>query len=259
MKKISFTVQKTYSDIAKGVSGGCCGGGDNTRFAHEEKIGYDPKELQKLPEAAVLGVGCGNPVALASLKEGETVLDLGSGAGIDVFLAADKVGPKGCVIGVDMTPEMIARARSNAEKGGFKNVEFRSGEIENLPVEDNTVDCIISNCVINLSIDKDRTFAEAYRVLKPGGRLMVSDIVLTKELPKEIAENTEAYSACISGAVLLDEYISSMDKAGFKNIETMSNIDASFLAETTCSCGVVTLDNISDLGIRSVKVSAVKL
>lgn len=258
MKKIKLSVQKTYSGIAKGEVGGCCGGGNNPKFAHEEKIGYDPRDLQRLPEAAVLGVGCGNPVAVASLKKGEVVLDLGSGAGIDVFLAADQVGPKGHVIGVDMTPEMIKRARENAEKGCFRNVEFRLGEIENLPLDDGTVDCVISNCVINLSVDKDRTFAEAYRVLKPGGRLMVSDIVLTKELPKEIAENAEAYTACISGAILLDEYIASIDRAGFKEIETLSSTDASFLAETTCSCGAVTFDNIKDLGIRSVKIAAVK-
>lgn len=258
MKKIKIIVQKTYSDIAKGKSRGCCGGGDDAKFAHEGKIGYNPQDLQKLPEAAVLGVGCGNPVAVASLKKGEVVLDLGSGAGIDVFLAADKVGPKGRVIGVDITPEMIARACENAEKGGFRNVEFRLGEIEKLPVEDASIDCVISNCVINLSVDKYRTFAEAYRVLKHGGRLMVSDIVLTKQLPKEIAESAEAYSACISGAVLLDEYIASMDRAGFKNVETLSNTDASFLAETTCSCGTVTFDDIKDLGIRNIKVSAVK-
>jgi arsenite methyltransferase len=256
MKKIKLGVMKTYSEVAKGGQG-CCGPA-GPRYAHEEKIGYDPKDLKKIPESAVLGVGCGNPVAVASLKKGEVVLDLGSGAGIDVFLAADKVGSTGRVIGVDMTPEMIERARDNAEKGGFKNVEFRLGEIENLPVDDGTIDCVISNCVINLSVDKDKTFAEAYRVLRPGGRLMVSDIVLTKELPREITDNAEAYSACIAGAVMLDGYLDSIRRAGFLEAKVLSSTDASFLAEAACSCGTLIMDNISDLGLRSIKVLALK-
>jgi arsenite methyltransferase len=256
-KKIKLSVQKTYSGIAKGESAGCCGSA-KPKFAHEEKIGYDVNELLGLPKGAVLGVGCGNPVALASLKEGEVVLDLGSGAGIDVFLAANRVGPSGRVIGVDMTPEMLARAKKNAEDGKFTNVEFRHGEIEALPVVDSSIDCVISNCVINLSVDKDKTFSESYRVLKSGGRLMVSDIVLTKDLPRAVVENVEAYTGCVSGAVKYGDYISAVKRAGFTDVTVISMDDASFLAETTCGCGIVTKDNVSDLGLRSIKVLAKK-
>jgi arsenite methyltransferase len=255
-KEIKLNVQKTYSEIAKGNIG-CCGT-ENKKFAHEERVGYDAAELAGLPEGAVLGVGCGNPVALASLKEGEVVLDLGSGAGIDAFLAASRVGPKGLVIGVDMTPEMLKRAEDNAKRGGYENVEFRAGEIENLPVDDALVDCVISNCVINLSVDKDRTFAEAYRALKPGGRLMVSDIVLTKDLPRKVVESIEAYTGCVAGAVHADDYLAAIKGAGFGDVRIISFDDASFLAETTCGCGIVTKDNVSDLGLRSIKVSAIK-
>ncbi len=262
MRKIKLSVQKTYGEIAKGNSpAGCCGPGPDSgrpKFAHEKSIGYDVAELETLPEGAVLGVGCGNPVALASLREGETVLDLGAGAGIDAFLAAGRVGPTGRVIGVDMTDEMLERARANSANGGFENVEFVKGEIENLPVDDGTVDCVISNCVINLSVDKDRTFSEAFRALKPGGRLMISDIVLTKELPKDIVESVEAYTGCVSGAVIMDDYIAAMKRAGFADVKVVSLDDASFLAETTCGCGIVTKDNVADLGLRSLKVSAFK-
>jgi SAM-dependent methyltransferase len=257
MKKIQLHVQNTYSEIAKGNKTGCCGT-ERPKFEHEESIGYDVAELEALPEGAVLGVGCGNPVALASLREGEVVIDLGAGAGIDAFLAAGRVGKTGRVIGVDMTDEMLDRARANAAKGGFTNVEFIKGEIEDMPVPDNTADCVISNCVINLSVDKDRTFSEAFRTLRPGGRLMVSDIVLTKDLPREIVENVEAYTGCVSGAVLMDEYIAAIKNAGFTDVKVVSLDDASFLAETTCGCGIVTKDNIDDLGLRSMKVSAAK-
>jgi len=257
MKKIQLSVQKTYSEIAKGNVTGCCGT-DKPKFAHEKSIGYDVDELETLPEGAVLGVGCGNPVALASLRDGEVVVDLGAGAGIDAFLAAGRVGASGRVIGVDMTDEMLERARVNAANGGFGNVEFLKGRIEELPVDDHTADCVISNCVINLSVDKDATFSEAYRVLKPGGRLMVSDIVLTKDLPREIVENVEAYTGCVSGAVLMDDYIASIHKAGFSDVKVVSLDDASFLAQTTCGCGIVTKDNIDELGLRSMKVFAVR-
>ena len=162
------------------------------------------------------------PVALASLREGETVMDLGSGAGFDCFLAAKQVGEKGRVIGVDMTPDMLERARSNADKGGYGNVDFRLGEIENLPVADRLVDAIISNCVINLSPDKPRVFSEAFRVLAPGGRLMVSDIVLLKPLPEPVRQSAEAYIGCLSGAMLKDEYLGAMADAGFEAIEVLS-------------------------------------
>ncbi len=199
-------------------SSSCCGGGGRVQEL-SKKVGYSDKELESVPEGANLGLGCGNPVALASLKEGDIVLDLGSGAGFDCFLAAKKVGSKGKVIGVDMTTEMLYKARENARKGGYKNVEFRLGEIENLPVADSSVDVIISNCVINLSPEKEKVFKDAYRVLKPGGRLMVSDIVLLKELPDFIRSSVQAYVSCIGGAVLKDEYIGAIKKAGFKKVE----------------------------------------
>ena len=174
--------------------------------------------MNAVPEGANLGLGCGNPVALASIKDGETVVDLGSGAGFDCFLAASRVGQHGRVIGVDMTPEMVARARENAIKGGYSNVEFRLGEIENLPVEDSLADLVISNCVINLSTDKARVFAEAYRVLKPSGRLMVSDIVLLKPLPPPILNSIAAYVGCIAGAAMKTDYIAAIRTAGFQDV-----------------------------------------
>jgi len=182
-------------------------------------VGYTDEELAAVPEGANLGLGCGNPVALASLTEGETVLDLGSGAGFDCFLAADRVGEKGRVIGVDMTQEMVEKARENAAKGNYGNVEFRLGEIENLPVADNSVDIVISNCVINLAPDKGKVFKEAYRVLKPGGRLMVSDIVLLQELPDFIKNSVEAYIGCLSGAMMREEYIKAIETAGFDEVK----------------------------------------
>jgi len=184
-------------------------------------IGYSEDEMKAVPEGANLGLGCGNPTALASLKEGERVLDLGSGAGFDAFLASKKVGKKGKVIGVDMTTEMLEKARSNAEKGKFTNVEFRLGEIENLPVADNSVDVIISNCVINLAPNKKRVFEEAFRVLAPEGRLMVSDIVLLKRLPESIRKNAEAYAGCISGAEIKEKYLELINEAGFKEVKIL--------------------------------------
>jgi len=184
-----------------------------------KKIGYNESDLASVPEGANLGLGCGNPTAFASLREGETVLDLGSGAGFDCFLAANKVGPTGRVIGVDMTPDMLEKARENARKGNYENVEFRLGEIENLPASDNSIDVIISNCVINLSPDKPRVFHEAFRVLKPGGRLMVSDMVLLKELPKFVKESMHAYIGCVAGAIMKDDYIGAITKAGFQKVE----------------------------------------
>jgi SAM-dependent methyltransferase len=199
----------------------CCGGNTNTADTMSLQIGYSPEEIGEVPDGANLGLGCGNPVALASLKKGEIVLDLGSGGGFDCFLASKKVGTRGKIIGVDMTPEMLDRSRRNAEKGGYKNVEFRLGEIENLPLGDNSVDVIISNCVINLSTDKKRVFREAYRVLKPGGRLMVSDMVLLKELPENIRESVYAYVGCIAGALKKDMYIKAIKDAGFIEIKVV--------------------------------------
>jgi ubiquinone/menaquinone biosynthesis C-methylase UbiE len=213
-EKVKKLVREGYAKVAKRQS--CCGGVETS-----EKIGYTKEELKSVPEGAVLGLGCGNPVALASLKEGETVVDLGSGGGLDCFIASKKVGEKGNVIGVDMTPEMVDKARENLRKGKQKNVEFRLGEIENLPVADNTADIIISNCVINLSPDKKRVFEEAFRVLKPGGRMMISDIVLLKELPEAIKRNAEAYISCVSGAIKKDRYIRLIENAGFQKVKVV--------------------------------------
>jgi len=178
--------------------------------------------MHAVPEGANLGLGCGNPVAIASLEEGEVVLDLGSGAGFDAFLASPRVGPTGRVIGVDMTPEMIKKALENAKKGNYKNVEFRLGEIEKLPIEDNSIDVIISNCVINLSPEKQKVFKEAFRVLKPGGRLMVSDLVLVKDLPDSAKQSVEAYIGCLAGAVMKNEYIRFIENAGFGDIRIVN-------------------------------------
>lgn len=223
-EKIKKIVKENYAKIAKQNStccapiNPCCGGTDLAQDI-SKKIGYTEEELESVPGGANLGLGCGNPVALASLREGETVLDLGSGAGFDCFLAADKVGKNGRVIGIDMTPEMVEKARENAQKSNYKNIEFHLGEIENLPIADNSVDVIISNCVINLSPDKEKVFKEAFRVLKSGGRIMVSDIVLLKELPDFIKESVEAYVGCLSGAIIKDEYIKAIKIAGFQEVK----------------------------------------
>jgi len=222
-EEIKKVVREGYARIAKQDSSccaptnSCCASTDLVQDI-TKKIGYTEEELKAVPEGANLGLGCGNPVALASLREGETVLDLGSGAGFDCFLAGNKVGKNGRVIGVDMTPEMVEKARNNAKEGNYGNVEFRLGEIENLPVADNSVDVVISNCVINLSPDKRRVFKEAFRVLKPNGRIMVSDIVLLKELPDFIKDSIEAYIGCLSGAILKDEYIEAIREAGFQEV-----------------------------------------
>jgi SAM-dependent methyltransferase len=227
-------VREGYAKIVKQNSSFCtpaksCCGGTNLTQEVSKKIGYTEEELEAVPEGANLGLGCGNPVALASLKEGETVLDLGSGAGFDCFLAASRVGNRGRVIGVDMTPEMLEKARENARKGNYTNVEFRLGEIESLPVADNSVDIVISNCVVNLSPNKKRVFAEAFRALKPGGRLMISDLVLLKELPDFIKNSIEAYIGCVSGAILKDEYLRVIKAAGFQDVKIVD--EASFPAE----------------------------
>jgi len=187
-----------------------------------KRIGYAEAEIAAVPEGANLGLGCGTPIALASGKEGETVLELGSGAGFDWCLAAGRVGKTGRVIGVDMTPEMIERARENAARDGVDNVEFRLGDIEHLPVEDGRVDVIISNCVINLAPDKGRVFREAFRVLKPGGRLMVSDIVLTRPLPDFVRNSVAAYIGCVAGASLREDYLGAMRQAGFEDVTVQS-------------------------------------
>jgi len=186
-------------------------------------IGYSREDLEHVPEEAIMGLGCGNPTAIADLKAGEVVLDLGSGAGIDVFLAANKVGPTGKAIGVDMTKEMIDKAKSIATNHGYHNVEFRLGEMEKLPVRDESVDVIMSNCVINLSPHKSKVFQEAYRALKPGGRLTVSDIVSEGALPDEIKTDSNAWACCIGGALEQQEYLEKIKKAGFEDIEIVSS------------------------------------
>ncbi len=182
------------------------------------KIGYGEEELAAVPEEANLGVGCGNPTAIDTLRPGEVVVDLGSGAGMDAFLAARAVGPNGRVIGIDMTDAMLEKARANAADNGYTNVEFRKGRIEQLPLEDNSVDAIISNCVINLSPEKDKVYAEAYRVLKPGGRIMVSDVVLEKELPEFIVQSIDAYIGCVGGASFRPVYLRTISEAGFSEV-----------------------------------------
>jgi arsenite methyltransferase len=229
----------------------CCGG--TARAKEISKIvGYSDSDMNIVPKGANLGFGCGNPVALALLKEGDIVLDLGSGAGFDAFLAAKKVGKTGRVIGVDMTPEMVAKAKENAKKGKYSNVEFRLGDIEKVPVDENSINVIISNCVINLSPDKQAVFKEAFRVLKPGGRLMVSDLVLAKGLPKELKDSVEAYVGCLAGAVKKDEYLRLITRAGFNDVKIISEssypVDAMF----------VNLKDAQD-AILSIKISAVKI
>lgn len=221
-KKVKEFVKKRYSKIAQDET--CCSSsscGPSTKDVAEE-IGYSEEDLENVPESAILGLGCGNPVPLATLKEGETVLDLGSGGGIDVFLASKKVGQHGKVIGVDMTKEMLDKAKVSALKHGYKNVEFRLGEIENLPIEDETVDTIISNCVINLSPDKLKVFQEAYRVLKPKGKIIVSDIVTKGELPEDVRKSFDAWAGCIAGALEKNEYLDTIKKAGFNTVKIIS-------------------------------------
>jgi arsenite methyltransferase len=215
-KKMRKMVREGYGKIAKSDNCSCgCGCSPNV----SENIGYSSEELESVLEGADLNLGCGNPVALASLKKGETVVDLGSGGGLDCFLAAKKVGVAGYVIGVDMTAEMLDKARDNCSRGGYKNVEFRLGEIENLPIADGTVDVIISNCVINLSPNKQRVFNEAFRVLKPGGRLIISDMVVLNELPEKVKNSVQAYVGCISGAEMKSDYVNMIKKAGFKQVK----------------------------------------
>jgi arsenite methyltransferase len=269
---VKKNVRRSYGKIAEtggsccGPSASCCGGGASAETI-SVGLGYSRDDVQNVPEGANLGLGCGNPIALASLKEGETVVDLGSGAGFDCFLAARAVGKGGRVIGVDMTPEMLDKARSNARKGGYGNVEFRLGEIENLPVADRTADIVISNCVINLAPDKERVFREALRVLKPGGRLMVSDLVLLQELPADLRESVEAYVGCIAGASLKDDYLAAVKKAGFGDIRIVDEtifpvqdmIDHPSVKELGIDRGVLqdTARRLS-AAVASLKISAVK-
>lgn len=222
--EIRKAVRETYGQIAQSDSAcGCgpsCCSSDAPAKAKEMSmgLGYSSQDVEGIPEGANMGLGCGNPQAIAALKPGETVLDLGSGGGFDCFLAAKQVGASGKVTGVDMTPDMVSKARANAQKGGYSNVEFRLGEIENLPVADGTVDVIISNCVINLSTDKQQVFRDAFRVLKPGGRLAISDIVATAELPEEVKHDLKLYSGCMAGATPALELEAMLCAAGFEKV-----------------------------------------
>ncbi len=274
MKKeeVRKTVREGYAQVAKSSSSCCapqssCGCSSNVATDISKGVGYSDQDIESVPDGANLGLGCGNPVALASLKKGDVVLDLGSGAGFDCFLAANTVGKSGKVIGVDMTPEMIEKARENARRGGYQNVEFRLGEIEHLPTADNSVDVIISNCVINLSPEKDSVFKEAFRVLKPGGRLMVSDIVLLNELPDSIKKSVAAYIGCVAGASLKDEYLENIKAAGFKEVAVVD--ETSFpsgqgvtdpIVQTLANDFGVSQADLKKLGssIKSIKVHAVK-
>jgi SAM-dependent methyltransferase len=222
-KEVKEFVKKRYGEIAENGASCCpsCSCGlSATEIALQ--IGYSKEDLNSIPEVSSMGLGCGNPVALAGLKEGETVLDLGSGGGIDVFLAAKKVGLKGRVIGVDMTEEMVNKAKAIASKYNYENVEFKLGEIENLPIEDETVDVIISNCVINLAPDKEKVFQEAYRVLKTNGRILISDLVTEEELPIEVRKSFKAWAGCIAGALEKKQYLETIKKAGFKDVKIAS-------------------------------------
>jgi len=210
-------VQIAYAKVATG-QGECCGSASDVD-ATALGIGYSKEDLAVAPEGANLGLGCGNPTALAELRPGEVVIDLGSGAGFDAFLCARRVGPTGRVIGIDMTPEMLEKARRSAEKTGATNVDFRQGYIEEVPVAEKTADVVISNCVVNLSPDKPRVLREAFRVLKPGGRLRISDIATRRPLPREVRDDVRALCACLAGCLTLDEYRTFLEKAGFTAIE----------------------------------------
>ena len=255
--EIHTEVRKKYAEIAKTGSSccgpSCCGEEEPAKDPGRAKtlsraMGYSGEDLEGVPEGANLGLGCGNPVALASLVKGQTVLDLGSGAGFDSFLAAKQVGESGKIIGVDMTAEMIDRAQHNAEKGGYKNVEFRLGKIEHLPLADRSVDVVLSNCVINLSPDKEQVFQEAFRTLKPGGRLMVSDIVLLRPLPGFIKASIQAYVACLAGAATREDYLEAIEAAGFSDIEIVQ--------ETAVPVDLVINDSLTRKIVKGLEISS---
>jgi len=272
-EKIRKIVRESYAKVAKKETSCCasaptpCSCSTPNSAELSKKIGYSQEDIDSVPEGANLGLGCGNPVELAFLKEGETVLDLGSGAGFDCFLAASRVGKNGKVIGVDMTPEMIDKARENARKDKYQNVEFRLGEIETLPVADGTVDVVISNCVINLSPNKKRVFEEAFRVLKPSGRLMVSDIVLSKKLPEVIKKNVQAYIGCLSGAEMKNKYLKLIEETGFEQVKIVEeycfpieNTANDPIAQAIVKTTETPAEAIKEIAstVASVKVSAVK-
>jgi SAM-dependent methyltransferase len=265
-QQIREAVKKSYTRLVE-RSSGCCGSAPTHPDETARRIGYSDEEIQAAPDGANLGVGCGNPTALAALRPGEVVVDLGSGAGFDAFLAARAVGPNGRVIGVDMTDAMLEKARENARKGDFTNVEFRKGTIEDLPIDDESVDVIISNCVINLSPEKDRVFREAFRILRPGGRLMISDIVLERPLPPEMANDISAYTGCVAGASVRAEYFEQIERAGFRKVTIVreANVSGAYTSDepASCDCGGQAATKTDELqafleNVTSVHVEAVK-
>jgi SAM-dependent methyltransferase len=258
-------VRDSYRQVAEasnqgdccGEASSCCGVSDDAAINTliSTRLGYSETDLQQVPEGADMGLGCGNPRAIASLKPGDVVVDLGSGGGFDAFLAAQEVGEAGHVIGIDMTPEMLSKARANAQKGNYTQVEFRLGEIENLPVADNSVDVIISNCVINLSTNKQRVFDECFRILKQGGRLAISDTVKTTELPDELKNDPQLYAGCMAGALLIDELEVILQEAGFSDIRiTPKDESREFIKDWAPGRGVE--DYVLSASIEAVKPSA---
>lgn len=256
--EIRVAVRENYGKVAtsKNSACGCSTSSCCETAANAEDVsvvlGYSEENVSSVPEGANMGLGCGNPQAIANMKAGETVLDLGSGGGFDSFLAARQVGNDGRVIGVDMTPEMISKARTNAETGGYQNVEFRLGEIENLPVADESIDVIISNCVINLSPDKQRVFSESYRVLKKGGRLAISDVVAFVELPEGVKKDMALYTGCMAGAAHISEVEKMLETAGFEQIKIVAKDESkSFIKDW--APGVPITDYVVSASIEAIK------
>ncbi len=270
-KEIKRTVKEGYARIAKRAtsyysSRSCYGCADVSEEVCK-RMGYTDEEIQAAPPESNLGLGCGNPVALASPIEGEIVLDMGSGAGFDCFLASTKVGPMGKVIGVDITSEMVDKARANAIKSGYLNIDFRQGDLENMPVADNYVDVVISNCVINLVPNKKLVFREAFRVLKPGGRLAVSDVVLHKELPEFVKKSNEAYIGCLAGAIMKERYLAIIKEVGFRDVEIVAEsiFPVESLISETSGSAINKMPKISPEqerevadSVLSIKVKAIK-
>jgi arsenite methyltransferase len=270
-KEIKRAVKEGYARIAKQAtsdySSKICGEGIEIPEEICKRMGYSEEEISAAPPESNLGLGCGNPVALASLNIGETVLDMGAGAGFDCFLASSQVGLTGKVIGVDITSEMVDKARANARKGGYVNIDFRQGDLENMPVADNYVDVVISNCVINLVPNKRMVFREAFRVLKPGGRLAISDVVLTRMLPEFVKNSTKAYIGCLAGAIMKEEYLQIIKNVGFTEVNVVAESSfpvESLLCETTGSTAVempmisITQQKEVADSVMSIKVSARK-
>jgi len=270
-REIKRAVKEGYARIAKQAtsyysSRSCCGCADIPEEI-SKRMGYSDEEISAAPPESNMGLGCGNPVALASLKEGEVVLDMGAGGGFDCFLASSRVGTSGMVIGVDITSEMVDRARANARKGGYTNIDFRQGDLENMPVADRYVDVVISNCAINLIPNKNMVFREAFRVLKPGGRLAISDVVLTRELPQFVKTSSKAYIGCLAGAIMKEEYLQTLKSVGFSEIDVVAESSfpvESLLCETAGSSVIempsITAEQLKEVAdsVLSIKVRAVK-